>query len=181
MRKPVEALNELIEGNGRFIHERGKELRKHVGGQSPKAVILSCSDSRVVPEIIFDQWLGEIFVVMVAGNVACDPTVIQSLEYAVEQLDVPLLLVLGHTHCGAVALTETCLADESLDGGALAEEIASGFDNDDNDHIAANVKRQVKMLPVRSEVIANAMDDKDLAVIGAVYDLETGRVRILQV
>ena len=155
-------------------------MKKHVGGQSPKAVILSCSDSRVVPEILFDQWIGEIFVVMVAGNVACDPMVIQSLEYAVGQLNVPLLLVLGHTHCGAVALTETCMADESLDGGALVEEIASGFDADD-DHIVANVKRQVKMLPVRSEIIANAMGDDNLAVIGAMYDLETGKVRLLQI
>jgi len=180
MSKTVKVLNELIEGNGRFIQNNESQLRKHVGGQSPKAVVLSCADSRVIPEIIFNQPIGEIFVVRVAGNVACDPTVIQSLEYAVGQLKIPLLLVLGHTNCGAVALTESCIADESLDGGPLVEEIASGFDADD-DHIVANVKRQVKMLPVRSEIIANAMGDDKLAVIGAMYDLETGKVRLLQI
>ena len=180
MRRTVEVLNELIEGNGRFVQDNGSNLKEYVEGQSPKAVILSCADSRIVPEIIFDQWIGEIFVVRVAGNVACDPTVIQSLEYAVGHLNVPLLLVLGHTHCGAVALTENCMADDELDGGALVEEIAAGFDSDD-DHIIANVKRQVKMLPVRSEIIANAMSDDKLAVMGAIYDLETGQVRVLHI
>ena len=179
MSKTVEMLNELIEGNGRFIQDNGSELGKYVGGQSPKAVILSCADSRIVPEIIFDQWMGEIFVVRVAGNVACDPTIIQSLEYAVGHLNVPLLLVLGHTHCGAVALTESCMADEK-DGGPLVEEIAAGFDADD-DHIVANVKRQVKMLPVRSEIIANAMSDDKVGVMGAIYDLESGKVTLIQV
>ncbi len=180
MSKTVKVLNELIEGNGRFIQDNESQLKKHVGGQSPKAVILSCADSRIIPEMIFDQSIGEIFVVRVAGNVACDPTVIQSLEYAVEHLKVPLLLVMGHTHCGAVALTETCMADDSIDGGPLVDEIASGFDAD-ADHVVANVKRQVKMLPVRSEIIADKIGNDLLAVIGAMYDLETGRVRILQV
>ena len=179
MSRTVEVLNELIEGNGRFVQDNGSNLKEHVEGQWPKVVILSCADSRIVPEIIFDQWIGEIFVVRVAGNVACDPTVIQSLEYAVGHLNVPLLLVLGHTHCGAVALTESCLADET-DGGPLVEEIAAGFDDDD-DHIVANVKRQVKMLPVRSEIIANAMNDEKVAVMGAIYDLETGQVKVLHI
>ena len=180
MSKAVDALNELIEGNGRFVQDNGSNLKEHVEGQWPKVVILSCADSRIIPEIIFDQWIGDIFVVRVAGNVACDPTVIQSLEYAVGHLNVPLLLVLGHTHCGAVALTENCLADESLDGGPLVEEIAAGFDADD-DHIVGNLKRQVKLLPVRSEIIANAMSDDKLAVMGAIYDMETGKVRVLHI
>ncbi len=175
--KPVEAMNDLIEGNGRFIEKTDSDLREHVKGQWPKAVILSCSDSRVVPEIIFDQGIGEVFTVVVAGNVASDDTVIQSIEYAVAHLDVPLLLVMGHNHCGAVALTEKCMA-EDVDGGALVDEISAGFDLD-KDHIVANVKRQCKMLPIRSEIIANAISSGDLALMGAVYDLESGRVNLI--
>ena len=94
---PVKVMNDLMDGNGRFISESGGGLARHVEGQSPKAVILSCSDSRIIPEKIFDQDIGDLFMVEVAGNVAYDSSVLQSIEYAVVHLKVPLLIVLGHT------------------------------------------------------------------------------------
>ncbi len=175
--KPVDVMNKLIEGNGRFIQYNEGELEQHVHGQSPKAAILTCADSRIVPEFIFDQYIGDIFVVRVAGNVAYDSSVIQSLEYAVSNLKVPLLMIMGHTNCGAVGLSEKC-KDEDLDGGPLVEEICGCFELSD-DHIIANIRRQLKMLPIRSEVIANAISSGELALMGAVYDLASGRVNLI--
>ncbi|MCK4758090.1 MAG: carbonic anhydrase, partial [Thermoplasmata archaeon] len=176
--KPVEVMNELMEGNGRFVADNASELKMHVGGQSPKAAILSCADSRVIPEIIFDQWIGDIFVVRAAGNVAFDAAVLQSLEYAVVKLKVPLLLILGHTGCGAVALAENCLEVGCEDGGPLVDEIAASFELGDN-HEMGNVRRQLKMLPIRSEAIANAVSSGELALMGAMYDLETGNINLI--
>ncbi len=114
-----EALAKLLEGNARYVEQarlnpnQSDERRDSlIGGQSPYAIILGCSDSRVPPEIIFDQGLGDLFVIRVAGNVV-DDIVLASIEYAAEHLHSPLLMVLGHTNCGAVG---AALQDDELDG-----------------------------------------------------------------
>ncbi len=164
-----------MEGNGRFASRNRSELPNHVAGQSPKVAILTCADSRVPPELIFDVGIGEIFVVRVAGNVAFEPSVIQSLEYAVDHLDVGVLLIMGHMHCGAVAAAEA--HDEPSD---LLGEIKESFSLD-SDHVLANVKRQMNKLPERSHVVEMALKEDRLKMIGAIYHLETGRVEIILV
>ena len=165
----------LEQGNARFIDKMGvAALKEHVAGQSPKVAVLTCADSRVPPELIFDAGIGDIFVVRVAGNVAFDPSVIESLEYAVEHLDVSVLLILGHTHCGAVAATE----EHGGEPAGLLGEIKKSF-SIDGDHILANLKRQVRMLPERSRVIETALKESRLRIMGAIYHLETGRVEFV--
>jgi carbonic anhydrase len=167
-------IERLKKGNDECCGRHGKALAQHAGGQNPYAAILACSDSRVVPEIIFSTTLGEIFVVRVAGNVVVDPTVIASFEYAVERLGVRLILVLGHTDCGAVREAESSTGEH----GPLLGEIRAGFSMD-SDHVTANVMRQASMLTKRSVSLSKAYAVNRLKIIGAVYDLGTGRVRFL--
>jgi len=166
-----ESMKELGAGNGRFVSGIGASLKKHGAGQSPKAIVLTCSDSRVVPEKIFDQGIGDLFVVRVAGNVAYEASVIQSIEYAVTHLDVKLIIILGHTKCGAVKA-----AEESGEGAeGILKEIRLSFMGHEN-HILANLYRQVEMLPERSRIIKKAMEEAGLKIQPAMYDIETGRV-----
>lgn len=169
-----EIINRLMEGNEKFASRNRNELKKHVAGQSPKVAILTCADSRVSPELIFDVGIGDIFVVRVAGNVAFEASVIQSLEYAVEHLHVSVLLVMGHTHCRAVAAAEEY---DSKPAGLLGE-IKESFSME-GDHVLANVKRQVKKLPERSKVVELALTEDRLKIIGVIYDLETGRAEFI--
>ena len=161
----------LLQKNNVFVEKYGEDIPIHVAGQSPKVAILTCADSRVPPELIFDAGIGEIFVVRVAGNVAFEPSVIESLEYAVAHLNIDMLLIMGHTKCGAVAAAE---------GGAsspLMDEIKAGFDGVDN--ILANLRRQLDELPKRSAVIRDAVESGKLELRGAMYRLETGKVEFL--
>lgn len=167
-------INALMEGNEKFASLNRNELKKHVAGQSPKVAILTCSDSRVSPELIFDVGIGDIFVVRVAGNVAFEPSVIGSLEYAVEHLEVRVLLIMGHTHCGAVAAAE----EYDSEPAGLLGEIKKSFSME-SDHVLANVKRQVKKLPERSKVVELALNEDRLKIIGVIYDLETGRAEFI--
>src|SRR5260370_868323 len=121
-----EALKRLKEGNSRFVADKlaernlGKNRRAELAkGQAPFAIILGCADSRVAPELLFDQGLGDLFVVRVAGNVT-DPEILGSIEYALTELKAPLIVVLGHEECGAV---KAALSEEQLSGN-LAKLIA---------------------------------------------------------
>ena len=165
--------NRLIQGNLKYVEKYGQELEKHVSGQSPDVAILTCSDSRVPLEHLFDVGIGEIFAIEVAGNVAFDPSVLGSLDYAVAHLHVPLLVILGHSHCGAVNASEAGPGDDSSIG-QIVEEIRCAFGTDDN--IKQNVLRQIDQLKERSQIIANALNNKELEVKGAIYHLETGKV-----
>lgn len=168
-------LSELKTGNKKFVASIDKKrLKKHAKGQKPKAAILTCSDSRVIPELIFDKGMGELFVVRIAGNVAADPIVIESLEYAVENLGVELILILGHTGCGAVA---TCEKNPKSDK-RLLKEIRASFSICE-DHVISNLRRQVSSLPERSKIIFKALRNKKLIVKGAIYKLESGAVTFL--
>lgn len=195
------ALARLREGNRRFVTEasvqepasEGERL-KLTGGQSPFAVILSCADSRVPPEMVFDQGLGDLFVIRVAGNFAA-MSQIGSVEYAVEHLDVKLVVVLGHTGCGAIAaavaevteeddvhpphlqwivdrlrpvVDQVKACDSSLEGEPLVDAVR-----------AANVGHAVRTMLSDSPVIARLAEEGGLQVVGAEYALETGEVRFL--
>src|SRR4030095_2137242 len=162
------ALAELKAGNRHHVahryqhpHETAKRQRELVSGQTPHAEILSCSDSRVPPELIFDQGLGDLFIIRVAGNVVSD-TELGSLEYGAEHLHVPLLVVLGHQHCGAVT---AAVAGEGAEGhiGALinllrpAVEKTRGLPGDPVENaVKSNVEMVVKQIrtytPVRAEL-----------------------------
>lgn len=197
--RPAEALQRLRDGNDRFVAGKlvratavsDEERRALVGGQSPVAVILGCSDSRVPPELVFDAGLGELFVVRVAGNVATSAE-IGSIEFAVSQLGTRLVVVLGHTGCGAVAATLAALRGaasvESENLGSIVAELRPGIEpllrGDPGrkepelilEGVHANVKRVVSLLPERSAVLKSAVTAGRVQIVGAVYDLATGRV-----
>ena len=182
------ALAELKAGNTHHVahryqhpHETAERQRQLVSEQHPHAEILSCSDSRVPPEVIFDQGLGDVFIVRVAGNVVAD-TELGSLEYGAEHLHVPLLVVLGHQHCGAV----TAAVEGGGDDGHIvalinllrpAVEKTRGLPGDPVENaVKANVEMVVKQLRTSTPVLAELVSHGKLKVVGAVYSLDTGKV-----
>jgi carbonic anhydrase len=155
-----------------------------IGGQSPYTIILGCSDSRVPPEIIFDQGLGDLFVIRVAGNVI-DDIVLASIEYAAEHLHSPLLMVLGHTNCGAVA---AALQEDELDGHlpsiaqAIEEAVerAQDIEGDTLDMtIRAHARITAEHLEESKPILKGLVGSGKLKVVAAYYDLDTGVVEIL--
>jgi carbonic anhydrase len=187
---PEEALKRLLDGNKRFTghhleHPDQSEERvlQLTQAQHPLATVLSCADSRVTAEIIFDQGLGDIFDVRVAGNIAT-PAVIGSIEYAVALLETPLLMVLGHERCGAV----TAAVDHGILGGAMgtfvdailpAVDSVKGQPGDAVDNaVSANVSYQVDQL-LRSELVRDRQASVQLHIVGARYDLDTGIVTLV--
>jgi len=181
-------LAELKAGNERHIKgqykhpdetiARRQELAK---GQSPHAVVLTCADSRVPPEIVFDEGLGDLFVIRVAGNVAPDAE-IASIEYAVEHLHTPLVVVMGHQSCGAVG---AAIAGGEAPGhlSALMEPIKPAVEEarkqkgDLSDNaVRINVERVVEQLRTSQPVLAHEVAEGKLRIVGAVYALDTGRV-----
>lgn len=185
---PDAVVAELKTGNAHHVQHKYQHPRETlarqrelVAGQHPHAEILSCADSRVPPEIIFDQGLGDLFVVRVAGNVATD-TEIGSLEYGAEHLHIPLLVVLGHESCGAV----TAAVQGGKTEGHLtvlislikpAVDRSRGIPGDPVENaVRSNVQMVVQQLrsstPVLSELVAHGK----LKIVGAVYSLETGEV-----
>ena len=174
MTKAKLLIQKLLEDNKKFITKRIKELKKHVSHQSPKIAILTCSDSRVIPEYIFNKSIGEIFVVRVIGNVATDRSVIGSLEYAVDQINVELLIIMGHTDCGAVKAAENENNSEEI-----LDEIRKSFSKNPENHIIANIKHQIDTLPKKSNIISKAIKEKKINLIGALYHLDTGLVEFL--
>ena len=187
---PDEALERLKEGNKRFANERlerrnvGPQRRRELaGGQHPFAVVVTCADSRLTPEFIFDQGLGDLFVLRVAGNVA-DPFVLGSIEYAVEHLHVPLIALLGHEKCGAV---EAALADQKPAGnlGELVAliEVGKGLPSGKDALPAAirnNARHQTRLLTERSKVIKEQVVKKEVRIVCGVYQLESGKIDWLE-
>jgi len=186
-----EALQKLADGNKRYIAQKPihpnqttDRRRELVKGQKPFAAILSCSDSRVPPEVIFDQGLGDLFVIRVAGNVL-DTTTIASAEYAAEHLDVPILVVLGHSKCGAVTAAVNSGGTEGHIGDLMkiiepAVKKARDMDGDLIDNaIKVNVEMVVEQLKELSPVISHLVSESKLEIIGALYDLESGEFMVL--
>jgi carbonic anhydrase len=191
----AEALDRLLAGNERFVRGGARETRRArlgelVEGQSPFAVILSCSDSRVPAEIVFDQDLGDVFLVRVAGNTATDPILLGSIEYGVGVLGAVLLMVLGHERCGAVTAALDHLDQGTVFPGDVqavvdpvlpAARAASGQPGERRlDHaVRENVRRQVALLGASPPVLAPAVSAGRLVVVGARYALATGRVEVI--
>ena len=170
-----EIMEQLQQKNKKYQHEFKDLFAQHVEGQSPKIAVLTCADSRVVPEFIFNASIGDLFVVRIAGNIAIDETVIASLEYAVDHLNISHLIILGHTHCGAVKAAEETPGSES----SLLKEIQESFCLDENNHVHANLTRQLTLLPKRSKSIQDAISNGSLKLIAAMYHLDDGHVEFL--
>jgi len=187
-----EALKRLKDGNTRFVTDHlaqkdlGTNRRNQLArGQRPFAVILTCADSRVAPEIVFDQGLGDLFVLRVAGNIS-EPFVIGSVEYAVEHLSTPLIVVMGHEGCGAV---DAALNGVDLPGDLpmLVKKVYTGKDLPENKAEALNVAvknnalRQTELLTKQSKVIRERVDSKRVRIATGVYSLKTGEIVWLNV
>jgi carbonic anhydrase len=172
MNKTEVIIKELHNANIKYASEKASIFPKHISKQNPKIAVLTCADSRVIPEYIFRKDIGEIFTVRIAGNITSDPSILTSIEYAVEHLKIDLLIIMGHTNCGAVKAAEqiTDTANE------LFNEIKNSFNLNPNNHIKANIQRQIEMLPKRSEIVHKALIQKKLKLIGVIYQLEDGKV-----
>ena len=192
---PDEALELLMAGNRRYVDAVGSTQDYSarntalVTEQAPIAAILGCGDARVGAEVIFDRGPGDLFMVRVAGNFLSDYG-LASLEFCVEFLDVPLLMVLGHTRCGAVtAAVDVVERNQQLPGrlfvliDALEPSVLRARMENPADLIGAatevNVRRQVQRLETISPVINAAREAGKVKVVGAIYDVDTGRVSLL--
>ena len=191
-----EALARLRDGNRRFVSGiRGDTLVSQslavAKDKQPFAIVLGCSDSRAPAEIVFDQGLGDLFVIRVAGNVVA-PSQVGSVEFAVERFETPLVVVLGHTFCGGVGATLDVLQQRARPGSRgvmsivdrirpaveplLQTELARQPDALMRASIRANVRASANQLRHGSEIIERTVADRGLAVVGGVYDLATGEV-----
>ena len=192
---PADALKRLMEGNARYAantpNERdfssGRAAR--VQGQYPIAAILSCSDSRVAPELAFDQAPGDVFIMRVAGN-AVSPDLLASIEYGVQFLGVPLVMVLGHTGCGAVDAAIKVLKSKAVLPGHLPELITAikpavivaektKTGNLLDNAVAENVRRQVARLKSSPPIVQKLYGGKKIDIVGGVYDLATGKIAMV--
>jgi len=192
---PADALKRIMEGNARYAANTPNERDFSAGraaraaGQYPIAAILSCADSRIGPELAFDQAPGDLFVVRVAGNVV-NTDLLASLEYGVQFLGAPLIVVLGHSSCGAVDAAIKVVKDNAVLPGHLPALIAalkpavmsarkekSGelLDNATRD----NVKGQVARLKSSPPIIQKQYAEKKIDIVGGVYDIATGKVTLV--
>jgi len=195
-----EALNKLKEGNKRFVS--GSPLLESLAnsdrriqlqsGQEPFAIILGCSDSRVPSEIVFDFSLGHLFVVRVAGNIVA-PSQLGSIEYATSQFGTRLVVVMGHSDCGAVSVTIDQLSQSKETRSPNLSSIVnrlqpaveplmnSGLDEEEllNSAVRANILQSVDQLRFGSEILSGQIDSEGLEIVGAQYSLSTGKVNFL--
>ncbi len=187
---PDQALQMLLEGNDNFVKGQVKHVSylaeakdRLLEGQNPFAVIVGCSDSRVPPELIFDRGLGELFVVRDAGNVI-GPIEMDSVNFAVGALKVPLVIVLGHQNCGAVKAALAGKANYPDLGSILPliESSLKGCETIGNsslvDAINCNVSKGVKTLK-NSPTIAPLLKEKKVKIVGAYYEIATGKVKLI--
>ena len=192
---PSEALDRLMQGNARYAANAPAERdfsygrAARAGAQYPIAAILGCADSRVSPELLFDQSPGDVFVVRLAGNFLDDDG-FASLEYAVKFLGAPLVMVLGHTNCGAVDAAIKVVKEGIELPGHLPELIKSikpaviaAHGRHPSDLLAAateeNVRLNVKRLIDDAPIMTEALDAKRIAVAGGIYDIATGKVNLI--
>lgn len=206
---PDAALQKLMEGNKNYVADKlTNQAQANVAArtalaasQKPYAIILTCSDSRVPPELIFDKGLGEIFVIRVAGNVP-DPIVLGSIEYAAEHLGTPLVMILGHERCGAVTATvdtkDKSTGSPNIDAivaaikpnVALATQGCAICKDDKNCLetnkkafvecvIDANIKTVAETLVKDSAILKHLVEEKKLIIVGAKYDLDDGLVSLM--
>ena len=193
-----EALERLREGNHRFasgtmsVDGLSSRARREevLAGQKPFAIVLGCSDSRVPAEIVFDQGLGDLFVIRVAGNIVA-PSQVGSVEFAAERFGTRLVVVLGHTQCGAVLATLEAIRQPNdaqsrnlrsiVDRIRPAVEGLVGTGEEDvlvREAVRANVRASARQLRHGSEILERLISDDGLLVVGAEYALETGTVHL---
>lgn len=188
--RPDDALQKLMEGNQRFVQHQPQypdqsaaRLQEVAQAQHPFATILSCADSRVPAEIVFDQGIGDIFDVRIAGNIVT-PAALGSIEYAVALLETPLLMVLGHERCGAVT---AAVQNKPLPGeiGTFVNAILPAVDRVKDqpgdlvdNAVVANVQYQMEQLQ-QSSLLQERLESGKLIIVGGRYDLDTGAVTIL--
>lgn len=191
---PISAWKSLKEGNERFVAGKPEHPSQGVAhraslaaGQKPTAVVFGCGDSRVAAELIFDQGLGDMFVVRTAGHVI-DSAVLGSIEFGVAVLNVPLIVVLGHDSCGAVKATLTALDEGVVPGGYVRDIVErvtpsillgrkDGLSRVD-EFEARHVSETSSQLMARSTAISERVGAGDLAIVGATYHLADGRVAL---
>jgi len=182
-------LDDLMEGNERYVsgkaggHDLVAARKGLVEGQKPGTAIIRCADSRVSPELVFDKSLGELFVCGVAGNIPTDE-IMASLEYAVSNLSTELIVVMGHSQCGAVGATLSNRDDvDSLPGnlpGLLSQILPSvlAVAETSDDALSASIKRNAldaaSRIPTMSSVIASAVSEGKVGIVSGVYDLSSG-------
>jgi len=191
---PDAALDRLMRGNRHYVEGIGKrhdflhEREPLSLGQNPFAAVLSCADSRIAPEYCFDTARGDVFVCRIAGNFASDE-MIASLEYAVQVLNTPLIMVLGHGSCGAVDATIKSVKDGTTLPGHLPTLVAAlspavkSVQGDPGDLLAnatlRNVSMNVDKLKAATPILKSFNDDKKIRVVGGIYQLKSGRVELL--
>lgn len=194
-----EAFQRLEDGNRRFVAnansatdgELGRKRAELASGQEPFAIILGCSDSRVPAEFVFDQGLGDLFVIRVAGNIIA-PSLVGSVEFAAARFNTRLVVVLGHTQCGAIAATLEELRNpgktESRNLRSIVDRVRpsvesildAGFTGDEQalakHAVRANIRASVSHLRHGSDILEELIETEGLRVVGAEYSLETGEV-----
>ena len=191
---PDAALDRLMKGNQRYVegiskrHDFKHEREALTKGQNPYAGVLSCADSRIAPEYAFDTGRGDLFVCRVAGNVINDD-IVASLEYAVSVLNTPLIMVLGHQACGAVdAAINSIKSGATLPGhlpslvSALAPAVKAAIGQPGNNldnAIRQNVVLTVAAIKTATPILSKAVEEKKIGVVGAVYNLASGRVALV--
>ncbi len=197
-RKPDDVLKQLMEGNARFASGQAHSPRRNpedfravAEGQKPLAIVVACADSRVSPELLFDMGVGDVFVIRVAGNVVdgAGVTVKGSIEYGIAELNAPVVVVLGHTSCGAVKAAVKHIDEKDSLPGAInglvdlikpAVTKVQGQPGDVVDNATReNVRIGVEKLKTLQPILAPKVADGSVKVVGGVYDLHTGKVELL--
>lgn len=179
----------LLEGNDRFInnlkrdHDHLELINQTREGQYPFAVILSCMDSRTSVELIFDQGLGDLFSIRVAGNIV-NNDILASIEYAVKYVGSKVLMVLGHTECGAIKSAKQGVTDGHITEllNRIQPSISKALLKDDANHLFddnvayANVENSLEQILTRSDIVKNLFSKGEIGIVGGVYNIETGQV-----
>jgi len=186
---PYQGYELLVDGNKRFVnnlktdHDHLEMINETREGQYPFAVILSCMDSRTSVELIFDQGLGDLFSVRIAGNIVNDD-ILASLEYALKYVGSKVLMVLGHTECGAIKSAKDGVVDGHITSllNRIQPSISKALLRDDSDHlfddnvVYANVENSLEKILLGSEIIKDLFQRGQIGIVGGVYNIETGQV-----
>jgi len=186
---PSKVYEILLEGNKRFInnlqtdHDHLALINEQIEGQYPVAVILSCMDSRTSVELIFDQGLGDLFSIRVAGNIV-NSDILASVEYAVKYVGSKLLMVLGHTQCGAIRSAEKGVTDGNITGllKRIQPSISKAMLNDGADYLFSdkvaytNVENSLEEILTNSDIVREMFEKAEIGIVGAVYDVKSGEV-----
>jgi carbonic anhydrase len=186
---PYQGYELLVEGNKRFVnnlntdHDHLEMINETREGQYPFAVVLSCMDSRASAELVFDQGLGDLFSIRVAGNIVNDD-ILASIEYAVKYVGSKVLMVLGHTECGAIKSAKAGVEDGHITSllSRIQPSISKAMLSDTSNHLFtdevayANVENSLEEILTRSEIVKEMFKKGDIGLVGGVYNIENGKV-----